>query len=147
MAYINGGRATGGFLYIDNAVDAMIAAARSEAAVGQVYNLSDGTGASWKTYVKALAEGLGCRPPWINLPYAAAMAIAGAMEAPYYSLKMLPGRPMLTRHAVSLLGRDQEFPTIKARAELGFVSRVSMEEGIARSVAWVKGLGREQVGS
>ena len=147
MAYINGGRATGGFLYIDNAVDAMIAAARSEAAVGQVYNLSDGTGASWKTYVKALAEGLGCRPPWINLPYAAAMAIAGAMEAPYYSLKMLPGRPMLTRHAVSLLGRDQEFPTIKARAELGFVSRVPMEEGIARSVAWVKGLGREQVGS
>lgn len=142
MAYINGGRATGGFLYIDNAVDAIIAAARSEAAVGQVYNLSDGTGASWKTYVKALAEGLGCRPPWINLPYAAAMAIAGAMEAPYHSLKMLPGRPMLTHHAVSLLGRDQEFPTIKARAELGFVSRVPMEEGIARSVAWVKGLGK-----
>jgi nucleoside-diphosphate-sugar epimerase len=142
MAYIDGGRATGGFLYVDNAVDAMIAAARSPEAEGQVYNLSDGTGASWKTYVKALADGLGCRSPWINLPYGAAMAIAGAMEAPYHWLKMLPGRPMLTRHAVFLLGRDQEFLNGRARAELGFTSRVSMEEGIARSVAWVKGRGR-----
>jgi nucleoside-diphosphate-sugar epimerase len=70
------------------------------------------------------------------------MAIAGAMEAPYRWMKMLPGRPMLTRHAVLLLGRGQEFPNSKARAELGFVSRVSMEEGIARSVEWVKTLRR-----
>jgi nucleoside-diphosphate-sugar epimerase len=142
MAYVGGGRATGGFLYVDNAVDAIIAAAQSAAAIGQVYNLSDGTGVTWKAYVEALAEGLGCRSPWINLPYAAAMAIGGAMETPYRWMKMLPGRPMLTRHAVFLLGRDQEFPNSKARAELGFVSRVSMEEGMARSVAWVKGLGR-----
>jgi nucleoside-diphosphate-sugar epimerase len=142
MAYIDGGGATGGFLYVDNAVDAMIAAARSTAAIGRVYNLSDGTGASWKAYVKALADGLGCKPPWINLPYGAATAIAGAMEAPYRWVKMLPGRPMLTRHAVFLLGRDQEFPNSRARDELGFVSRVSMEEGMARSVEWVKSLGR-----
>ncbi|HEV2711130.1 MAG TPA: NAD-dependent epimerase/dehydratase family protein [Edaphobacter sp.] len=141
MAYIDGGRATGGFLYVDNAVDAMIAAARSSMAIGQVYNLSDGTGATWKTYLKALADGLGCKPPWINLPYGGAMAIAASMEAPYHWMKRLPGRPMLTRHAVFLLGRDQEFLNSKARAELGFVSRVSMEEGMARSVAWVKGLG------
>ena len=32
MAYICGGRATGGFLYVDNAVDAMMAAARCPAA-------------------------------------------------------------------------------------------------------------------
>jgi oxidoreductase len=142
MAYIDGGRAPGGFLYVDNAVDAIIASAQSAAATGQVYNLSDGTGASWKSYVKAMAEGLGYRAPWINLPYRTAMAIAGAMEAPYHWMKRLPGRPMLTRHAVSLLGQDQEFPNTRARAELGFASRVSMEEGIARSVAWVKGLER-----
>lgn len=142
MAYVSGGRASGGFLYVDNGVDAMIAAARSSEAPGKVYNLSDGTDASWKTYVEALAAGLGFKPPWINLPFGAAIAIAGAMEAPYRWMKMLPGRPMLTRHAVFLLGRGQEFPNSKARAELGFVSRVSMEEGIARSVEWVKTLRR-----
>jgi nucleoside-diphosphate-sugar epimerase len=140
MAHICGGRATGGFLYVDNAAAAMITAAQSTVAEGQVYNLSDGTGATWNTYVAALAEGLGCRPPWIDLPYGLAMAIAGTMEAPYGWIKALPGRPMLTRHAVLLLARDQEFPSDKARADFGFVSQVSFEEGIGRSVAWLKSL-------
>lgn len=138
MAYIDGGRATGGFVYVDNAVDAMITAAWLPAAQGEIYNLTDGTGASWKEYVTALAEGLGCKAPWINLPYAAAMAIASAMEAPYRWVKSLPGRPMLTRHAVALLGKDQEFPNDKARSDLGNFSQVSLDEGVARSVAWLK---------
>jgi nucleoside-diphosphate-sugar epimerase len=142
MAHIGGGRATGGFLYVDNAAAAMIAAAQSARTEGQVYNLSDGTGATWNAYVEALAHGLGYKPPWIDLSYGVAMAIAGAMEAPYGLIKALPGRPMLTRHAVLLLARDQEFPSDKARADFGFVSQVSFEEGIARSVAWVKSLKR-----
>jgi nucleoside-diphosphate-sugar epimerase len=142
MAYIGGGRAAGGFLYVDNAVDAIIAAARSPATLGEAYNLTDGTGANWREYVSALANGLGYGLPWIDLPYGAAMAVAAAMEAPYRWLKALPGRPLLTRHAVFLLGRDQEFPGDKARTQFDFVSRVSLEEGISRSVAWLKGLGR-----
>ena len=142
MAYIGGGRATGGFLSVDHAVAAMLAAARSAVAEGQVYNLSDATGATWNRYVAALAEGLGCRPPWIDLPYGLAMAIAGAMEAPYRWVKALPGRPMLTRHAVLLLGRDQEFPSDKARTQLGLSPQISFEEGIARSVGWFKELRR-----
>ena len=142
MAHIDGGRATGGFLYVDNAVAAIIAVAGCADAEGQVYNLADGTGATWNQYVAALAHGLGYRPPWIDLPFGLAMAVAGAMEAPYRWLKALPARPMLTRHATLLLARDQEFPNDKARAELGFTSRISMEEGIARSVVWLKSVGR-----
>ena len=140
MAHIDGGQAPGGFLYVDNAVNAIIAAAESPGAKGQAYNLTDSTGINWKGYVAALAERLGCKGPWINLPYAAAMAIAGTMEVPYRWLKSLPGRPLLTRHAVALLGRDQEFPSDKARSQLGDFSRVSFAEGLARSVAWLKGL-------
>jgi nucleoside-diphosphate-sugar epimerase len=132
MAHIGGGRATGGFLYVDNAAAAMITAAQSTATEGQVYNLSDSTGVTWNTYVAALAAGIGSKAPWIDLPYGL------AMEAPYRLIKALPGRPMLTRHAVLLLARDQEFPSDKARADFGFVSQVSFEEGIARSVAWLK---------
>jgi nucleoside-diphosphate-sugar epimerase len=137
MAHIGGGGTTGGFLYVDNAVDALIAAARSPATLGQAYNLTDETGVLWNEYVAALAEGLGCKPPWIDIPYEAAMTIAKVMEFPYRWLK---GRPMLTRHAVALLGRDQEYPCGKARVEFDFASKVSIEEGIERSVAWVKGL-------
>ena len=142
MANIGGGRAKGGFLYVDNAVEAMIAAAHSPATLGQAYNLSDGTGVSWKEYMVALADELGLKHPWIDLPYGVAMAVAAAMEAPYRCVRALPGRPLLTRHAVYLLGRDQEFPCDKARAEFGFTSRVSFAEGIAESAAWVKRTGR-----
>jgi nucleoside-diphosphate-sugar epimerase len=142
MAYIGGGGTTGGFLYVDNAVEAMIAAAQSPHTLGQAYNLTDGAGVRWKEYVAALADGLECRRPWINLPYGTAMAVAAAMEAPYRWAKALPGRPMLTRHAVYLLGREQEYPSDKARADFGFAPRVSMVEGIAESVTWVKGLSR-----
>jgi nucleoside-diphosphate-sugar epimerase len=59
------------------------------------------------------------------------------MELPYGALRVKQ-RPLLTRHAVHLLGRSQEFPAAWARADFGFAPRVSFAEGIARSAAWLK---------
>lgn len=138
MLYVDGGQAPGGFLYVDNAVDAILLAASSPAALGQAYNLADGSGTTWRDYVTALAGGLGYRPPWIDLPWQVAMTMARAMEAPYRWIGALQGRPLLTRHAVFLLGRNQEFPMDKAKTELGVFPRVSIEEGVVRSVAWLQ---------
>ena len=65
------------------------------------------------------------------------MAIARVMEAPY-AYTGLKGRPLLTRHAVYLLGVDQEFPIEKAKRWLGFAPKVGLSEGIQRSVEWLK---------
>ncbi len=137
MAHIDGGAKTGGFLYVDNAAHAIIAAAHHPATLKEAYNLSDGTGVTWRQYVDALADGLGTPKPWINLPFSLAMGLARTMEAPHTYLKF-PGRPLLTRHATLLLGRDQEFPTSKAREHFGFAPSIHFSEGIARSVAWVR---------
>jgi nucleoside-diphosphate-sugar epimerase len=135
MAVIGGGRSAGGFCYVDNAAEAIIRAASAIETVGRAYNLADGTGATWRRYVDALADGLGCRRPWIDIPAGAALALARVLEAPHRYLCM-PGRPLLTRHAVLLLSRNQEFPTERARREFGFAPAVSFEEGVARSVEW-----------
>jgi oxidoreductase len=137
MLLVDGGGVRGGFIYVDNAAQAMMDAAAAPAARGRAYNLSDGTDATWRDYTGALAEALGYRRPWLRLGFSAAMAAAYAMEAPYRALP-LPGRPLLTRHAVYLLGRDQEFPASRARQEFGFAPQVSFKEGIARSAAWLK---------
>ena len=139
MAMVGGGRATGGFTYVDNVCDAMLLAAGSEAAVGRAYNVSDGTGMSWAEYLRMFALELGCAAPWIDLSFAAAMGLARVMEAPFRALPRLPGKPLLTRHAVLLLGRGQEFPAGRARTELGWVPRVGVEEGVRRGVAWLRG--------
>jgi nucleoside-diphosphate-sugar epimerase len=139
MAYIDGGQRTGGFTYVDTVAEAMMQAAESERTLGMAYNISDGTNGTWKDYVSGLASGLGYRKPWLKLSFGSAMLLAHAMEFPYKSLG-LRGRPELTKHAVYLLGRDQEFPNDKARRDFGFAPTVDLTEGIRRSVTWLKSL-------
>lgn len=137
MALVDGGRSPGGFCYVDNAVDALIQAATAPQALGRCYNLSDGTGATWRRYVGALADGLGERRPWIDIPSALAFPLARVMEATHRLLR-LPGRPLLTRHAVYLLSRNQEYPAEAARRDFGFSPEVTFEDGVSRTVDWLK---------
>ena len=65
------------------------------------------------------------------------MTLARAFETAHGFLH-LGGRPLLTRHAVYLLARNQEFPIEKAKSGFGFSPGISVEEGIRRSVAWLK---------
>ncbi len=81
MAYIDAGIAPGGFTYADSVVQAMLDAAASTQTVGQAYNISGGTGATWKQYAKLFAEQLAVKPPWINLSFAPALKLARVFES------------------------------------------------------------------
>ena len=137
MLLIDSGRARGGFTYVDNVATAMMDAAASPATLGRAYNITDGTGATWRAYTNALADALGYSRPWLTLPFPVATALGRTMEVPHRALK-LSGRPLLTRHAAYLLGRDQEFPAARAREDFGFAPRVSLAEGIEQSAAWLR---------
>lgn len=139
MLLIDGGRARGGFTYVDNVAEAMMHAAESPATLGRAYNISDGTGTTWREYTTALADALDYRRPRLTLPFPIAMVLGASMEVPFGMVKA-QRRPLLTRHAVHLLGQDQEFPAGRAREDFGFAPRVSFAEGIARSAAWVREL-------
>lgn len=139
MAVVDAGSAPGGFIYVDNVAHAMIAAATHPSTLGQAYNLVDGAAVTWRGYLARFAAHLGTKPPWINLPFATANALAALMEAPHRLLR-LGGKPLLTRHAVLLLGRSQEFPVTRARRDFGFSPAIDMEEGLRRSVAWLREL-------
>ena len=138
MAYIDTGTAPGGFTYVDSVVQAMLDAAASPRTIGQAYNIAGGTGATWEQYATVFARQLGVKPPWIDLSFTAAMALARFFEAVCGGLP-IGVRPLLTRHAVYLLGRNQEFPIAKAKSSFGFSPNISLEEGVDRSVAWLKG--------
>lgn len=137
MAVIDGGRAPGGFCYVDNVVRAMMQAATAPGAEGRAYNLADGSGRTWREYVDAMADALGKRRPVLDLPSAVALPLARMLEACHRTLR-LPGRPPLTRHAVYLLSRNQEYPAERARREFGFAPEVGFAEGVARAVEWLQ---------
>jgi nucleoside-diphosphate-sugar epimerase len=137
MALFDSGRVRGGFCYVDNVAQAMMDAAISPDTIGRAYNITDATGVTWKEYVLALADGMDLKRPWLNLPSTLALPLGHAMELAYRALP-LPGRPLLTRHAVLLLARDQEYPVVRARNDFGFAPAVTFAEGMARSVAWAR---------
>ena len=136
MVLIDGGRVSAGLLYIDNAVEGILAAARSPNANGQAYNLRDGTARTWKEYTAALADGLGTNPVKRSIPSTVALGVARTSELVYGGLSMR-SRPLLTRHAVYLMSRDQSYPVEKAKQDFGFSPSVSFEQGIERTLAWL----------
>ncbi|WP_239341379.1 NAD(P)-dependent oxidoreductase [Frankia sp. CiP3] len=137
MVLIGGGMRTAGLLYVSNAVDAMITACHSSATVEKVYNLRDPEPTTWREYVDALATGLGLAAPTLSIPVPLAMAAGRVCEFAFTVLRK-QSRPLLTRHAVLLLGIDQSYPIDRARRDFGFGSGVSAAEGIARTVEWLQ---------
>jgi nucleoside-diphosphate-sugar epimerase len=45
---------------------------------------------------------------------------------------------LITRHAVQIIGRSQNYGIERAVQELGFTSKVSFAEGMARTIAWIQ---------
>lgn len=136
MIYIRKGEVPAGLLYVDNAVDAMIAAAGSEHTVGRAYNLRDPDRTTWREYIEALAEGMGTGTPKLSLPTPLATALAVCSEGMYKALR-ITSRPVLTRHAVHLFDRDQSYGIHRAQEDFGFKSEVDFAEGMRRTLAWL----------
>jgi nucleoside-diphosphate-sugar epimerase len=136
MVYIGNGEVPAGLLYVENAVDAMIAACAAETAAGKTYNLRDPEPTTWKEYIEALADGIGAKPPSVNLPSPVALGLATAAEKLYTALRVR-SRPPLTRHLVYLLARDQSYGIDRARRDFDFRSEVAFDEGMRRTLRWL----------
>ncbi|MBV9803773.1 MAG: NAD-dependent epimerase/dehydratase family protein, partial [Solirubrobacterales bacterium] len=141
MLVVDGGRAVAGLLYIENLVDGAVLALQGDAALGEAFNLSDGVDITWKRFLADLAEGIGCPAPRWSLPYSVAFGLAFGLEHGYRLLRRVARvktRPLLSRQAVHVLGRDQDFSNRKAIETLGWVPRVSYQDGLAATLDWLR---------
>ncbi len=137
MVVIAKGEVPAGLVYVDNLVDALLAAAERPAAVGRVYTVRDVTKETWRDYLDALADGLGVARVKTSLPRWLAMGLGFCSET-LWRLAGAKSRPLITRHAVEILARDQCYGIDRAVNELGFSSRVSFAEGLRRTVSWLE---------
>lgn len=128
-------------LYIDDAVDAHVAAAvqlspLSEIA-GNAYFLSAGDPRPvWDVVDKMLAAA-GLPPVKKSVPTGLAMAAARACEASWRMLGV-SSEPPLTRFLVSQLTTAHWFDIRAAQRDLGWRPRVRMEAGMDRLAHWVR---------
>jgi nucleoside-diphosphate-sugar epimerase len=84
-----------------------------------------------------LARELGAPPVTKHVPYKVAYNFAFILECIGHLFKK-KNPPMITRYSVWLTGRRCYFLAEKARRELGWESTVSYEEGVKKTVAWLK---------
>jgi len=142
MLLVDGGRALAGLCYVENLIDAALLAFAHEAAPGQAFNVCDGLRVTWRQFSDDLAAGLGCARVRWSLPYWLANATGFSLEHGYRLLRRSTGAstpPLLSRQAVQVLGRDQDFSARKARERLGWLPRVGYAAGLRATLAWLRG--------
>jgi nucleoside-diphosphate-sugar epimerase len=133
---IGRGAAPAGLVYVDDVVQAMIALAGDQAAIGEAYNIVDPQSMSWRNYFDRVADGIAVARPRFDLGPATAYALGFLCEGVYQALGM-SSRPLFTRHVVRILSRDQHYDARKLQAAVKDFPAIGVEEGMARTLAWL----------
>jgi nucleoside-diphosphate-sugar epimerase len=128
-----GGRGIHSPVYIDNLVDAVVLAAGSSEALGQVFTLSDGIGVPYREFFAPYAELVGRR--LITLPTPVALASAAVVQR---AARLAPGDNEINPGSARYLLRTGTYSNAKARSVLGWEPRIGLQEGLRRTVAWLR---------
>jgi nucleoside-diphosphate-sugar epimerase len=134
------------FTYIDNLVDATVAAAERLAVdsplAGQAYFVTNGEPMAFFAFVDAVLTELGLPKTRGRVPYAVAYPVAAIKEA-WDTLKggSLGNEGNFSRFTVRYLCTDHWFSIAKAKRDLGYDPKVSVAEGIVRTVRHLRETG------
>ena len=120
-------------LYIDNLIDTLLRAAKKEAAIGEIFNLTDGANTLTKEFFSYINRIAGKGKICIFLPYPVAWIGALFMDA----FSHLTGKPpLLSWTALEFLTLKCRFNISKAREKLGFNPSISLSERMDRVNFW-----------
>ena len=115
-------------VYIDNLVDLIVLAARHPSAENRAYHVSDGP-CTWNEWFGHYSRMSGV--PLRRVPLFAARLLVALGS-------VLPLNLPLDAHRLKYVTRHIDFDTTRARTELGWTPKVSLEEGMAAGEAWLK---------
>jgi nucleoside-diphosphate-sugar epimerase len=118
-------------VYIDNLIDGMLLTAVKPQAAGEAFNFVDPP-VDWRTFFNYYAAMCGEKPR--TIPMWAARILAWANE----TIKL--GLP-LTRERLEYYIQSPTFPFTKAEKRLGYRPRVSIDEGMKQTEAWLQAAG------
>ena len=138
FVFVGNGATTYHPLYIDNLVDAFIAAAETDEANGQSYLIADEEYVAIRDLVDRSAAALDVDCRKIFLPFWPAYGVAWAVEMLY---KPLPFEPPIFRRRLDWFRQNRAFQIGKAKAELGWEPRVGLDEGLRKTGEWYRSRG------
>ncbi len=123
--------------YIDNLVDAMMLALEKPDAIGRAYLVTDGVEMTWEDLCTRLADELKLKSPLVTIPNFLSKPLAFGLETTW-KLTFSKNRPLLTRYSVAFMGSNLRYDDKRIRNELGYQPEILPEEGIRRTIEWLK---------
>ena len=134
FAYFGSGEQVLNCIYVKNLVEGIFLAAESPAAVGEVFNLTDGQRVTKKAFVGRVAELAGLRPPTRHIPLRLARFLANLVEG-VAKLRGAKNPPLINKARFKFLGLNLDYSIEKARRVLGYQPPFTFEQGIERAMA------------
>jgi nucleoside-diphosphate-sugar epimerase len=117
--------------YVENVVHALLLALNAGAAVGRTYTITNDEHVPLWDVIRNVLRRLDLSASLRQVPLTVALAAASLMEM----RAALTGKePLLTRYSVTILGRTQTYDISAARRDLGYTPRISIAEGIERTL-------------
>lgn len=130
FAWIDGGRAMTSSTHIDNLVAALeLALTRGKS--GEAYFVVDGPPVAFRDFLKSYLASAGVDLGEKSLPGWLVRLIANATE-PLFRLMDSSTPPPVTRFTAHIMSRDCTINDAKARAELGYLPVITVEQGLQR---------------
>jgi nucleoside-diphosphate-sugar epimerase len=140
LKIIGNGRNLVDITYIDNAAEAHLLAAKkinsSATAAGNAYFISQGEPVNLWNWINELFTRLGIQPVKRKIGFGSAYAVGTLLEGIHMWFGM-DKEPKMTRFLAEQLAKSHWFSIENARRDLGYVPRVSTQEGIERVVEWL----------
>jgi nucleoside-diphosphate-sugar epimerase len=123
-------------VHVNDAVDGLLAAIRTPAAMGRIYNVAHPEAITWGDFVTTIGRALGRHPRMLAVPVAVARAIAVAAEA----LALVQRKAaILNRERVRELGQDSWLcDPANALNEIGFQPGYALGPGISHTARWLR---------
>jgi nucleoside-diphosphate-sugar epimerase len=125
---------------VENVVDAICLAGAREQAVGQIYNIVDDDPISSEQYVNELIRRTGAKAAKLHVPFGFIYVGASLLEA---QAKLTKKAPFLTRYRLVCATKDVQYDTSRAKDQLGWRPKVSLQEGLTRTFDWYNGKERQ----
>ncbi|GAC1568833.1 MAG: NAD-dependent epimerase/dehydratase family protein [Ktedonobacteraceae bacterium] len=130
---IDGGKALIHPIYIDDMTAAFLLCAERPQATGHSYNIAGDRTVTFRELASAIAAALGKQLPPGDIP----LWLANLTSDVFALVPGMMGENVpLTRSRVKFLSNSRVYNIERARTELGFAPRISLEEGMRRTAEW-----------
>lgn len=133
-------------IYVADVADCSVLAATSEKAAGEVYHAVPDGDVRWRQLASAMAKASGKPDRRISIPVWLLHGSGVVMEW-WGKLLRMKQPPLFTRAAARFFTDDMTVDGSKARRELGWEPRVSIEEGCQLYVQWRRSQGNGSTAS